>query len=324
VPGNSQRRGAVRKRGKERTVGSGGQRRKGLEGKGPTPKAVDREHHPARRRARAEGTRSGKSSPYAGRPAAASPRGKRSTEIVAGRNAVVEALRAGVPVTTIYVAFRIDTDDRVREALRTAAERGIPILEAQRAELDRLTGGATHQGLAAQIPAFAYADLADLADPDAAGTPLLVALDGVTDARNLGAVIRSVAAFGGHGVIVPERRSAGVTAGAWKSSAGTAARVPVARVTNLTRALTALQQEGFFVVGLDADGADPLTGLSVADRPLVLVLGSEGKGLTRLVAQTCDQLVAIAMGGPVESLNAGVAAGIALYEVTRQRGLSTS
>ena len=149
--------------------------------------------------------------------------------------------------------------------------------------------------------------------------PLVVALDGVTDARNLGAVVRCVAAFGGHGVLVPERRSAGMTAGAWKSSAGAAARVPVARVTNLTRALGDFQKAGFFVVGLDMGGEVDLPGLDLSDRPLVLVIGSEGKGLTRLVAQTCDQIVSIPMAGPMESLNAGVAAGIALYEVRRVR-----
>jgi 23S rRNA (guanosine2251-2'-O)-methyltransferase len=324
VPGNSQRRGAVRKRaGKAPTAGSGGQRRKGLDGKGPTPKAADRGYHPAHQQAqtgsRSGGPRSGGRTPYAGPSRSRSPRGKRPSEFVAGRNAVVEALRAGVPVTTVYVATRIDADDRVRETLRTAAERGIPILEAARTELDRLTGGAVHQGLAMQVPAFEYADLADLRDPPAPGIPLLVALDGVTDARNLGAVVRSVAAFGGHGVLLPERRSAGMTAGAWKSSAGAAARLPVARVTNLTRALTALQQDGFFVVGLDAEGERSLPALTLADRPLVLVVGSEGKGLSRLVAQTCDELVAIPMAGPVESLNAGVAAGVALYEVARQR-----
>ena len=138
--------------------------------------------------------------------------------------------------------------------------------------------------------------------------PLLAALDGVTDPRNLGAVIRSVAAFGGHGVLVPERRSAGVTAGAWKASAGAAARIPVARATNLTRALQAYRKAGCVVVGLAADGATDLADLEVAEDPLVLVVGSEGKGLSRLVTETCDLLVRIPMHSETESLNAGVAA----------------
>jgi 23S rRNA (guanosine2251-2'-O)-methyltransferase len=150
--------------------------------------------------------------------------------------------------------------------------------------------------------------------------PLIVALDGVTDPRNLGAVVRSVAAFGGHGVVVPERRAAGMTAAAWKVSAGAAARVPVARATNLTRALEELQKAGCFVVGLDSHADVTLPGLPAATEPIVLVVGSEGDGLSRLVRQTCDVVVAIPMAAGTESLNAGVAAGIALYEVARRRG----
>ena len=336
MAGNSQRRGAVRKSSKSpkgATVGSGGQRRKGLEGKGPTPKAAEREYHPAAKKSRAVGQRGGgkpgSTKPgYAsgprpqGRPARGSARssgGKASSEVVAGRNAVVEALRADVPVTTMYVAGRIDADDRVREALKTAAERGIPILETPRGELDRLTDGAVHQGLAVQVPPYAYVDATDLVDPEAPGIPLVVALDGVTDPRNLGAVIRSVAAFGGHGVVLPERRSAGMTASAWKTSAGAAARVPVARVPNLTRSLEAFQKAGFFVLGLDMDGDVDLPGLALATEPVVVVVGSEGKGLSRLVRETCDQVVSIPMSSGVESLNAGVAAGVTLYEIARQR-----
>ncbi|HEU5000178.1 MAG TPA: 23S rRNA (guanosine(2251)-2'-O)-methyltransferase RlmB [Lapillicoccus sp.] len=328
MAGNSQRRGAVRKPSKSQkgaTVGSGGQRRKGLEGKGPTPKAAEREYHPAARKARAAAKRGNDKPGYAtgSRPSgrAGSGRGgsKASSEIVAGRNAVVEALRADVPVTTMYVAGRIDADDRVREALKTASERGIPVLETPRGELDRLTDGAVHQGLALQVPPYAYVAAADLVDPEAPGIPLVVALDGVTDPRNLGAVVRSVAAFGGHGVVLPERRSAGMTASAWKTSAGAAARVPVARVPNLTRALETFQKAGFFVLGLDMDGDVDLPGLALATEPVVVVVGSEGKGLSRLVRETCDQVVSIPMSSAVESLNAGVAAGVTLYEIARQR-----
>ncbi|MEI2765310.1 MAG: 23S rRNA (guanosine(2251)-2'-O)-methyltransferase RlmB [Dermatophilaceae bacterium] len=329
MAGSSRRRGAVRKSGKGPTVGSGGQRRRALEGKGPTPKAVDREHHPAHRRAEAAagtGTRpvtGTRPSRHAARPArAARPTAGRSgggTELVAGRNAVVEALRAEIPATALYLAVGVQTDDRVREALKAAAARGIPVLQTPRGDLDRVTDGAVHQGLALQVPPYAYAALADLREPDGPGIPLLVALDGVTDPRNLGAVIRSVAAFGGHGVVVPERRSAGVTAAAWKSSAGAAARVPVAQVVNLTRALTELKTAGFFAVGLDMGGSLALPALALAERPLVLVVGSEGRGLSRLVAQTCDEVVSIPMAGALESLNAGVAASVALYEIARRR-----
>ncbi len=219
----------------------------------------------------------------------------------------------------MYVAGRVDSDDRVKEALTTATERGIPILETPRGELDRLTDGAVHQGLAVQVPPYSYAHPGDLIDPERPGIPLVVALDGITDPRNLGAIIRSVAAFGGHGVVVPERRSAGVTAAAWKTSAGAAARVPVARATNLTRALQDFRKAGFFVIGLDMDGDVELQDLGLADEPLVVVVGSEGKGLSRLVRETCDQVVSVPMSGEVESLNAGVATGIVLYDVVRRR-----
>jgi 23S rRNA (guanosine2251-2'-O)-methyltransferase len=247
--------------------------------------------------------------------------GKASSEIVAGRNSVVEALRADIPVTAMYVASRIDSDDRVKESLKIAAARGLNILETPRGELDRLTDGAIHQGLALQVPPYEYAHPSDLlAAADEAGQPaLIVALDAVTDPRNLGAVVRSAAAFGGHGVIVPERRAAGMTAGAWKTSAGAAARLPVARATNLTRALESLQQAGCFVIGLDMDGDSELPDLAMAHDPLVIVVGSEGKGLSRLVREQCDMIVSIPMHAATESLNAGVAAGVALYEVARRR-----
>lgn len=313
MAGNSQRRGAVRKSSKKgATVGSGGQRRRGLQGRGPTPKAEERTGHPAARRA-------ARTERAAGASGRTDRRSRTTTEVVTGRNAVVEALRAHVPATTLYVASRIDSDDRVREALAAAVERDIPVLETPRAELDRLTDGAVHQGLAIQVPPYDYLHPDDLLDVELPGTPLIVALDGITDPRNLGAVIRSVGAFGGHGVVVPERRSAGMTAAAWKTSAGAAARVPVARATNLTRALQAYRSAGFFVVGLDADGDVTLPGLALADQPLVVVVGSEGKGLSRLVRDTCDQVVSIPMSAATESLNAGIAAAVALYEIARQR-----
>ncbi|MCE1177772.1 MAG: 23S rRNA (guanosine(2251)-2'-O)-methyltransferase RlmB [Micrococcales bacterium] len=319
MAGNSQRRGATRKGSSKKgaLVGSGGQRRKGLEGKGPTPKAVDRPNHKAHKTANAAAKRS------TGRPAQqasrGSRRGKASSEVVAGRNSVVEALRAHVPVATMYVAGRIDADDRVRESLKIASERGIPVLETPRGELDRLTDGAVHQGLALQIPPYEYADPRDLIDPEAPGVPLVVALDGITDPRNLGAIIRSVAAFGGHGVIVPERRSAGMTASAWKTSAGAAARIPVALAANLNRTLEDFHKAGFFVIGLDMDGDVELPELELADQPLVVVVGSEGKGLSRLVGENCDQIVSVPMAGEMESLNAGIAAGVTLYQVATKR-----
>jgi len=312
MAGNSQRKGAMRKPGSKKgaTVGSGGQRRRALEGKGPTPKAKDRPGHKAYRAAK-------RSEKQAAAPAR---RSSRSAEFVVGRNSVVEALEARIPVVALYVASTVEADDRVREALRVAGDRGLPVMESSRADLDRLCDGANHQGLALKVPPYRYAEPGDLLERAAAAdqAPLVVALDGVTDPRNLGAVVRSGAAFGAHGVIVPERRSAGMTASAWKTSAGAAARVPVARAANLTRALQSLQKAGCFVVGLAADGEVSLPDFDpeLARGPLVIVVGSEGKGLSRLVAETCDVTVSIPISADTESLNAGVAAGVALYGIS--------
>jgi len=314
MAGNSQRKGSIKKSGKGNpTAGSGGRVRRGLEGKGPTPKASDRPNHKAyKAKKRVENAQSA-------RPKR-SPR-KADAEWVAGRNSVVETLRAGMPVSALYVAEGTERDGRLREAFTAAADHGIPLLEVSRLELDRLTGGAVHQGLAARVPAYEYAHPDDLLAraAEVGEKPLIVALDSVTDPRNLGAVVRSAAGFGAHGVLIPERRAAGMTASAWKTSAGAAARVPVAQAVNLTRTLKAYQEAGCMVIGLAADGDVSLPELTLADGPLVVVIGSEGKGLSRLVAQTCDQLVSIPMHSQLESLNAGVAGGIALYEIAQRR-----
>ncbi|MEU1809366.1 23S rRNA (guanosine(2251)-2'-O)-methyltransferase RlmB [Micromonospora aurantiaca (nom. illeg.)] len=247
---------------------------------------------------------------------------KDSPELLVGRNPVLESLRTQVPATALYTAQGIDVDDRVKEIVRTAADRGIAILEVSRGELDRMTGGVLHQGVGLQVPPFAYEPFDDLvAAALEQAAPLLVALDGVTDPRNLGAVIRSAAAFGAQGVFVPERRAAGITATAWRTSAGAAARVPVAQVTNLTRSLKACKEAGFVVVGLDADGQTDLYDLEAAVGPLVVVVGSEGRGLSRLVGETCDLTVSIPMVSDVESLNASVAAAVTLAEVARRRSV---
>jgi 23S rRNA (guanosine2251-2'-O)-methyltransferase len=315
MAGNSKRRGAVRNPGTKKGAvkGSGGQRRRALEGKGPTPRAEMRPGHPAQRRAAA-----------VAKAERARDKKAEGPEVIAGRNPVVEALRAGVPGTTLYVALNIEADDRVTEAVRLAADKGISILEVPRDELDRKTNRAVHQGLGLQVPPFEYAHPDDLlaAARDSGEPPLLVALDGVTDPRNLGAVVRSAAAFGAHGVLLPGRRSAGVTAVAWRTSAGTAAKLPIAIATNLTRQLKAWADEGLMIAGLDADGSVDIDGMDLASDPLVIVLGSEGRGLSRLVRETCDVTVSIPMAAGVESLNASVAAGVLLAEVARRRRLA--
>jgi 23S rRNA (guanosine2251-2'-O)-methyltransferase len=314
-------RGGRTKSGKPRP-GTGGYGKRRLEGKGPTPPAHLRPGHPAQRRAAAaardpggtdpegRGTPAGRSAGRssagqagrvaAGRSARTSPAGDSAggrargagdaAEVVAGRNAVLEALRAAVPATALYAGPRAGADDRVREAIALAAQARLPMIEAGGPELDRLTGGSVHQGLALRIAPYDYAHPDDLVARAAARDepPLIVALDGVTDPRNLGAI----------------------------------ARVPVAQAPNLARALTSYAEQGLFVVGLDAAGTVGVDGLELADGPLVLVIGSEGRGLSRLVAQRCDLLAQIPMAAATESLNAGVAAGIALHEVARRRGLA--
>ena len=315
MSGNSRRQGAIRKPGSKKgaTVGSGGQRRKALQPKGPTPKAEERVGHPAARRKRAaERSSQSPSGSRGGRP---SDRG----DVIIGRNAVSEALAAAVPATGLMVLDTIEADDRVRTAVALANKAHVPITVTTRIELERIAGSQHHQGLVLATAPFAYGTPADLPAADAGS--LLVALDHITDPQNLGAIARSAAALGAAGLLVPQRRSAPVTAAAWKASAGALARMPVARAGNLVTSLADLQRKGYFVIGLDAAAETDIASLGdpLVAGPLVLVVGSEGSGLARLTAATCDMLVKIPMGAAAESLNASVAAGIALYELSRRR-----
>lgn len=313
--------GGFTKSGKPRP-GTGGYGKHKLEGKGPTPPAEMRPGHPAQRAAtraaKAAASPRPRTAPAA--PDRAQERRDDGPEMVAGRNPVVESLRARVPAMALYVTGRAQEDERVAESVQLAAGAGIAVLESSMLELDRLTGNAVHQGVALRIRPYEYAHPDDLlAERHGQLAPLVIALDGVTDPRNLGAVVRSAAAFGASGVVVPARRSASVTASAWKASAGALARLPVARVVNLTRALEAYKQRGLFVAGLDAEGKVDVHEMSIADGPMVLVVGSEGRGLSRIVASACDMLVSIPMASGMESLNAGIAASIALYEIATVR-----
>ncbi|WP_460772211.1 23S rRNA (guanosine(2251)-2'-O)-methyltransferase RlmB [Microbacterium sp. GXF7504] len=323
------RPGAGKSKKKGPTKGTGGHSRKALEGKGPTPKAEDRAWHVAgKRKAAAEryAAAGGKGKPgqKPQQQQNRAPRAKAAddTEIVTGRNSVLEALRTRIPATAMYIAQRVEMDDRVKEMLATATHRGIPVLEVTRPELDRMAGfDGVHQGVALKVPPYEYAHPQDVLEQviDRGEVPLFVALDGITDPRNLGAIIRSTAAFGGHAVILPQRRSASVNSAAWKTSAGAAARIPVALASNLTAMLKDFKKQGVFVLGLDGGGDVSLPSLELADRPVVIVVGSEGKGLSRLVTETCDQIVSIPISAATESLNAGIAASVALYQVSTLR-----
>ena len=330
MAGNSSRKGAIRASKKGPAGGTGGKNKKRLTGKGPTPKAEDRPYHAAAKRKKAVAKKSSSKTTTRGagrvttgrsdgkeiRPARA-PRGDRPRgEIVAGRNAVLEALRESVPSTELLVARSIEVDDRVAESLKLALHLGLPIREAHRAEVEGISPNS--QGIILAIKPFQYSSFEEIMQR-AKHPALIVALDGVTDPRNLGAIIRSAAAFGAAGVVMTERRAASMTASAWKSSAGAAARLPIAQVTNLARTIDAAKKEGLFVVGLDGESEDLISTMKIASEPLMIVVGSEGKGLARLTREKCDLVISLPISATTESLNASVATAIALFSVDQER-----
>lgn len=317
------------------TKGSGGKHRNKLRGKGPTPKAEDRTYHKAYKAKKISERRRASDPRLAARRRVARYASD-SDDLVFGRNSVLEALRVGVPSTQLYIATRLEHDDRTREIVRLAGIAGLHLLEADHFEMDRIARSSNHQGVVLKVQPYEYSSLQNLVEhaekksrameglaekARIQAKPLFIALDNVTDPQNLGAVIRSAAAFGASGVIIPERRSASVTAAAWKVSAGAAAHMPVARVVNMTRALEGLKERGYYTVGLDGGGTSIVGETGFERDPLVVVLGSEGEGLSRLVRQTCDVIAGIPISSMVESLNASVAAGISLYAVSRARTL---
>jgi 23S rRNA (guanosine2251-2'-O)-methyltransferase len=310
MAGTAKPRGAARSSSKKGpTGGTGGKNKRRLEGKGPTPKAEDRPYHAAAKRKKAAEK---KAAPRTRTGRSEKPKG----EIVSGRNAVLEALRASVPATELIVARSIDVDDRVAESLQLALHHQLPIREVHRAELEGIN--ANSQGIILAIKPYQYSSFQEIAER--ANHPILiVALDGVTDPRNLGAIVRSAAAFGAAGVVMTERRAAAMTASAWKSSSGAAARLPVAQVTNMARTIEDAKKIGCFVIGLDGESDQSLSGMKVAKENVMVVVGSEGKGLSRLVREKCDLVVSIPMRATTESLNASVATSIALFWVDEQR-----
>ena len=289
------------------------QQRRGLRGRGPTPKAEDRPYHKAAKR------KTGKP----GRPERRDnrrpqQREKTYVDTIAGRNTVVEALRAGIPARELVVAVGVDVDDRLTEIMHHAQKSQLPVREVPRGKLEALTGIASHQGVALIVKPFQYSSQKEIFQR-AKSPALFIAVDGVTDPRNIGAIVRSAAAFGADGLIIPERRNASITATAWKASAGAAARLPIAQVTNLARAIDDAKAYGCFIVGLDGESDQAIDAMTVSTEPLMVIAGSEGKGLSRLVRDKCDLVVSIPMQRSVESLNASVAMSIALYEIDKKR-----
>ena len=238
---------------------------------------------------------------------------------IEGRNAVTEALRANVPIDKLYIAAG-GTDRTLGRIAAQARKAGIVVVEADRRKLDAMSATHSHQGVIAIAAAQAYARVEDIlqAASDRGEPPLLVACDEISDPHNLGAIIRTAECAGAHGVIIPKRRSAGLTAVVAKTSAGAVSHLPVARVPNLPALLTDLKKRGIWVFGAAAEGTVPLYDADLR-LPAAIVIGSEGDGMGRLVREACDFLVSIPMKGRISSLNASAAAAVLLYEALRQR-----
>ena len=239
-----------------------------------------------------------------------------------GIHAVREALEANRALDSITVA-KGTHGNRIEELVRLARKLGIPVRFEERAQVDRAAGTREHQGVVAFVSSAPSTDFYDLLKPRPAGSALglLVLLDGVEDPQNLGAVVRTSLAAGAQGVVIPERRAAGLTETVARASAGALAHLPVARVTNLSRAMEEMKEAGYWLVGLD-ERAEQLHTSVDFKVPVGIVLGGEGKGLHALVRERCDFLVSIPTTGPVRALNVSVAAGVVLFEAVRQRGQS--
>ncbi len=238
-------------------------------------------------------------------------------EIITGRNPVCEALRAGRPLNKIYIYYGLKPAT-MAEVAGMAREKRVPVQKVERHVLDRMAPGVVHQGIVASVSPYRYAGLGDILDAARDTDPLLVLLDGIQDPHNLGAIIRSADAAGAHGVIIPRRRSAAVTQAVVKASAGAVEFVPVARVGNLATTIEMLKERGIWVVGADPAAEQVIWNASM-EGPLAVVVGGEGKGISRLIREKCDLLVRLPMAGRVNSLNASVAAALVLFEAVRQR-----
>lgn len=241
-------------------------------------------------------------------------------EYIAGKHSITEALRSGRPIHKLWIA---DTAQKhLAQPIAAEAKRqGIVVQNADKRKLDQMVPGVQHQGVVAQVAAYGYAEVDDLlaAAAERGEPPFLLLLDEIEDPHNLGSILRTADCTGVHGVVIPKRRSVGLTATVSKTSAGAVEYVPVARVTNLAQTIDQLKKQGLWIVGTDVSGDQELYGSAQFNMPIALVIGNENKGMGRLIKEKCDFLVKLPMVGRINSLNASVAAGIFMYEVLRQR-----
>ncbi|MBG9791282.1 RNA methyltransferase [Paenibacillus dendritiformis] len=241
-------------------------------------------------------------------------------EYIAGKHSVTEALRSGRTIHKIWIADNAQKH-LTQPIIAEAKKAGVIVQTADKRKLDQMAEGVQHQGVVAQVAAYGYVEVDDiLARAEAKGeAPFLLILDEIEDPHNLGSILRTADCTGVHGVIIPKRRSVGLTATVSKTSAGAVEYVPVARVTNLAQTMEQLKERGIWLVGTDVSATQDLYETDLFTMPIALVIGNESKGMGRLVKQTCDALLKLPMAGQINSLNASVAAGIFMYEVVRRR-----
>jgi 23S rRNA (guanosine2251-2'-O)-methyltransferase len=245
------------------------------------------------------------------------------SDLIYGRHPVLSALESQRGLNRLWITTRLRYDPRFHHLLLQAKENGAVIDEVEPKRLDQITDGANHQGIAAQIAPYDYTELEDLiTEAKSVTDPVIVVADGITDPHNLGAIIRTAEAIGAQGLVIPQRRASGITSTVVKVAAGALENFSVSRVVNLSRALEQLKEAGFWIYGTAATGSEPLHTVNFSG-PIVLVIGGEGEGLSMLTQRSCDVLVSIPLHGKTPSLNASVAAGMALYEIYRQRSSNT-
>lgn len=256
-------------------------------------------------------------------PSAPSPKQTEDSDLIYGRHPVLSALESQRGLNRLWITTRLRYDHRFHHLILQAKEHGTVIDEVEPRRLDQITDGANHQGIAAQIAPYTYIELPDLIEQaQSVADPVIVVADGITDPHNLGAIIRTAEAIGAQGLVIPQRRASGITSTVVKVAAGALENFPVSRVINLSRSLEELKAAGFWIYGTAASGSEPLHTVNFSG-PIVLVVGSEGEGLSMLTQRSCDVLVSIPLLGKTPSLNASVASGMALYEIYRQRSVNT-